>query len=103
MRRSLFLTSGIPLTRPCSRPPSRFFPLSACSTILLLLPPGDKGLLSLPGDLPGESGRDKEKNLRKADWDESPPVAFRFASIASMMTMALAVGDMDEGMDEAFL
>jgi hypothetical protein len=46
----------------------------------------------------GEPGRDKEKNLRKLDWGGSPEAALRFACIASMMTIALAAGDMDEGL-----
>jgi len=58
----------------------------------------------LPEDL-GDSGRDKEKNLRKLDWGASPEVVLRLACIASIMTIALAAGDMDEGMefDEDFL
>jgi len=72
---------------------------------LPLAPPLEKaGLPSLLGDL-GESGRDKEKNLRKLDWGASPEVALRFACIASIITIALAAGDMDEGLgfDDVFL
>jgi hypothetical protein len=97
MRRLLFVTSGIPLVRHV---PSRFFVLSSCSTTFPLPPPPDKADLDL-----GESGRDKEKNLRKLDCGASPEVALRFACIASMMTIALAAGGMDEGLvfDGVFL
>jgi len=102
MRRLLL---DIRFTCQRSRVSSRFFPLSSDSTILPLpLPPDNVTLVSLPGDL-GESGRDKEKNLRKPDWGASPDVPLRFACTASMMTIALAAADMDEGLgfDEVFL
>jgi len=108
MRRLLFVTSGIPLTRQRSRDPSRFFKLSS-STTLPLAPPLDKDKLegvvrpSLFEDL-GEPGRDREKNLRKLDCGLSPEVGLRLACMASMMTIAFAAGDMDEGgSDEAFV
>ena len=98
MRRSPLGNSDIRRTCQRSRVPSRFFVLSSDSTILPLPLPLDKPTLSsLLGDL-GESGRFKEKNLRKLDWGASPDVALRFACIASMMTIALAAADMDEGL-----
>lgn len=100
MRRSPLAASDARLTCQRSRVPSRFLRLSSDSAILPLPLPPDKleaTLLSLLGDL-GESGRDKEKNLRKLDWGASPDVALRFACIASMMTIALAAADMDEGL-----